>query len=163
VTDGLAESVVEILKAREFTLATCETDTGGLIGSLITDVPGCSSVFIGGIVPYHNPPKMSLANVDREILKTHGSVSEEAAVALAQGARDTLGTDIAISETGITGPTGGSDERPIGTVWIACVGPGNRVIAERHIWDRDRVGNKELTAQHALRMVIDAAQSAAPG
>ncbi len=160
MTDAVAQSAVDTLKERGFTLATCETDTGGLIGSLITDVPGCSAVFIGGIVPYHNPPKLTLASVDREILKAHGSVSEEAAVTLAQGTRDALGTDIAISETGITGPTGGSAERPIGTVWIACVGPGDRIVAERHVWDGDRVGNKEQTARQALQMAIDAATSA---
>ncbi len=159
MTNALAESVVDAMKERGLTLATCETDTGGLIGSLITDVPGCSAVFIGGIVPYHNPPKMKLADVKRDLLKEHGSVSEEAAVSLAQGARKALGTDIAVSETGITGPTGGSDERPIGTVWIACAGPGDRVVAERHVWDHDRVGNKEATAERALQMVLAAARS----
>ena len=141
MTDSLAKDVVDTLRDRGFTLATCETDTGGLIGSRITDIPGCSAVFIGGIVPYHNPPKLSLAAVDRDTLKTHGSVSKEAAIA----------------QTGITGPTGGSAERPVGTVWIACAGPGDRIVAELHVWEGDRIANKQHTADRALQMLLDAA------
>lgn len=155
----LATQVLEACKTRGLTLGTCETDTGGLIGSLITDVPGCSAVFIGGITPYHDPPKLDLARVDQDLLKTHGSVSEQAALALARGARSALGVDIAVSETGITGPTGGNAERPIGLVWIAVVGPGARERAERRLWQSDRVGNKTRTAERALAMVLEAAQS----
>ena len=155
----LAAAVLEACEARGLTLGTCETDTGGLIGSLITDVPGCSAVFIGGITPYHNPPKVEFAGVDRELLKAHGSVSEEAALALARGARSALGADIAVSETGITGPTGGNAERPVGLVWIAIAGPGDREVAERWVWEANRVGNKQRTAERALSMVLEAAQS----
>lgn len=159
--DALAQAVIEACVAAGLTVGACETDTGGLIGSRFTDVPGCSRVFIGGIVPYHNPPKQRLAGVPDALLKQHGSVSEQAAVALAQGARDALQTDIAVAETGITGPTGGSAERPVGTVWIACVGPGDRVVAERHVWTDDREGNKRRTAERALELVRDAARAAA--
>ncbi|MCZ6708457.1 MAG: CinA family protein [Chloroflexi bacterium] len=161
MTDSLAKDVVDTLRDRGLTLATCETDTGGLIGSRITDIPGCSAVFIGGIVPYHNPPKLTLAAVDRDILKMHGSVSEEAAIALAHGARAALKTDLAIAETGITGPTGGSAERPVGTVWIACAGPGDRIVAELHVWDGDRITNKQHTADRALEMLLEAARDTA--
>ncbi len=154
----LAEQVLQACKTRGLTLGTCETDTGGLIGSLITDVAGCSAVFIGGITPYHNPPKLALARVARDLLKAHGSVSEEAALALARGARSALGVDIAVSETGITGPAGGNAERPIGLVWIAVVGPGDREVAERRVWESDRVGNKALTAQRSLAMVLEAVE-----
>lgn len=157
MAEALAQEVVDLLSERSLTLATAETDTGGLIGHWITDIPGCSRAWIGGASPYHNHPKMDLIGVEREILREHGSVSEEAAVAMARGVRDTLNADIGVSETGITGPTGGSAERPVGTVWIACVGPGERVVAERHVWSEDREGNKRLTAVRALELVRDAA------
>lgn len=157
MAEALAQEVVDLLSERGLTLATAETDTGGLIGHWITDIPGCSRAWIGGASPYHNHPKMDLIGVEREVLREHGSVSEEAAVAMARGVRDTLNADIGVSETGITGPTGGSAERPVGTVWIACVGPGERVIAERHVWSEDREGNKRLTAVRALELVRDAA------
>ena len=157
MAEALAQEVVDLLSERGLTLATAETDTGGLIGHWITDIPGCSRAWIGGASPYHNHPKMDLIGVEREVLREHGSVSEAAAVAMARGVRDTLNADIGVSETGITGPTGGSAERPVGTVWIACVGPGERVVAERHVWSEDREGNKRLTAVRALELVRDAA------
>ncbi len=157
MAEALAQEVVDLLIERGLTLATAETDTGGLIGHWITDIPGCSRAWIGGANPYHNHPKMDLIGVEREVLREHGSVSEEAAVAMARGVRDTIKADIGVAETGITGPTGGSEERPVGTVWIACVGPGERVVAERHMWPEDREGNKRLTAVRALELVRDAA------
>lgn len=157
MAEPLAQEVVQLLSERGLTLATAETDTGGLIGHWITDIPGCSRAWIGGANPYHNHPKMDLIGVERETLREHGSVSEQAAVAMARGVRDTLQADIGVAETGITGPTGGSDERPVGTVWIACAGPGDRLIAERHVWPEDREGNKRLTAVRALELVRDAA------
>ena len=114
MAEALAQEVVDLLSERGLTLATAETDTGGLIGHWITDIPGCSRAWIGGASPYHNHPKMDLIGVEREVLREHGSVSEEAAVAMAHGVRDTLNADIGVSETGITGPTGGSAERPVG-------------------------------------------------
>lgn len=159
MAEALAQTVVDTLTERGLTLATAETDTGGLIGHWITDIPGCSRAWIGGASPYHNYPKIDLIGVDRELLREHGSVSEEAAVAMARGVRDTLSADIGVAETGITGPTGGSEERPVGTVWIATVGPGERVAAERQVWTEDREGNKRLTAIRALEMVLAAAQA----
>ena len=159
MAEPLAQQVVDALTERGLTLATAETDTGGLIGHWITDIPGCSRAWIGGASPYHNHPKIDLIGVERELLREHGSVSEEAAVAMARGVRDTLKADIGVAETGITGPTGGNKERPVGTVWIATVGPGERVAAERHVWAEDREGNKRLTAARALEMVLAAAQS----
>ena len=159
MAEALAQTVVDTLTERGLTLATAETDTGGLIGHWITDIPGCSRAWIGGASPYHNHPKIDLIGVDRELLREHGSVSEEAAVAMARGVRDTLNADIGVAETGITGPTGGNEERPVGTVWIATVGPDDRVVAERHVWAEDREGNKRLTAIRALEMVLAAAQA----
>lgn len=159
MAEQIAQELIDTLTERGFTLATAETDTGGLIGHWITDIAGCSRVWIGGASPYHNYPKIDLIGVSRDLLREHGSVSEEAAIAMARGVRDTLNADIGVSETGITGPTGGSAERPVGTVWIACVGPGDRVRAERQVWQSDREGNKRLTAVRAIELVLDAARA----
>ncbi len=159
----LAAATVDLLAARGLTLALAETDTGGLIGSWFTDVPGCSRVFLGGATPYHNAPKRRLLHVPAATLERHGSVSEEAALAMARGARDALQSDIALAETGITGPTGGSTDHPVGTVWIACVGPGDRSVAERHVWDGDREGNKRRTVERAFVLIQEAAQAARRG
>ena len=161
MAEPIAQQLIDTLSERGLTLATAETDTGGLIGHWITDIAGCSKVWIGGAAPYHNYPKIGLIGVSRELLREHGSVSEEAAVAMAQGVRETLHADIGVSETGITGPTGGSESRPVGTVWIACVGPGDRVRAERQVWDSDREGNKRLTALRCVELVLEAAQASA--
>ncbi len=159
MAEPIAQQLIDTLSERGLTLATAETDTGGLIGHWITDIAGCSKVWIGGAAPYHNVPKIELIGVSRDLLREHGSVSEEAAVAMAQGVRETLNADIGVSETGITGPAGGSESRPVGTVWIACVGPGDRVHSERQVWDSDREGNKRLTALRCVELVLEAAQA----
>ena len=161
MAEAIARQLVDTLAQRGLTLATAETDTGGLIGHWITDIAGCSAVWIGGAAPYHNYPKIDLIGVSRDLLREHGSVSEEAAVAMARGVRDTLNADIGVAETGITGPTGGSEARPVGTVWMACIGPGDRVHAERQVWDSDREGNKRLTAVRCVELVLEAAESPA--
>ena len=159
MAEPIAQELVDTLSERELTLATAETDTGGLIGHWITDIPGCSKVWIGGAAPYHNYPKIDLINVSRDLLREHGAVSEEAVVAMAQGVRDVLNADIGVAESGITGPSGGSKLRPVGTVWIACVGPGDRVVAEMQVWDSDREGNKRLTAERCIQLVLEAARA----
>ncbi len=161
MAEAIAQQLVDALTERGLTLATAETDTGGLIGHWITDIAGCSKVWIGGAAPYHNYPKIDLIGVSRDLLREHGSVSEAAAIAMARGVRDTLNADIGVAETGITGPTGGSESRPVGTVWIACAGPGDRTHAERQVWDSDREGNKRLTAIRSIELVLEAAQDSA--
>lgn len=155
----LAEALVALLTARRLTLALAETDTGGLIGSALTDVPGSSAVFVGGVTPYHNAPKRRLLHVPADLLQRHGAVSEEAVRAMALGARKAFAADIALAESGITGPTGGAPGRPVGAVWIACLGPGDRFVAERHVWTGDREACKRQTLERALRLILEAAQS----
>lgn len=155
----LAEALVAFLAARRLTLALAETDTGGLIGSALTDVPGSSAVFLGGVTPYHNAPKRRLLDVPAELLQRHGAVSEEAVRAMALGARRAFAADIALAESGVTGPSGGTPDRPVGTVWIACLGPGDRSLAERHLWSGDREANKRYTLERALHLILEAAQS----
>ena len=160
LADLAARAVAALAEAR-LTLSSAESDTGGGIGAALIDVPGVSRVFQGGVTAYANGPKRAILGVPNSILRAHGSVSEEAALAMAEGARRVFATDIAIAESGVTGPGGGSPERPVGTVWIACAGPGERRVLERHVWPGDRVGNKQATIARALELVIEAARSTA--
>jgi PncC family amidohydrolase len=160
----IAARVVETLSNLGLTIAVAESCTGGLIGSLITDVPGSSRVFPGGVVAYANAPKRELLGVPAELLVAHGAVSGEAAAAMAEGVRRALGTDIGLSVTGIAGPTGGSAEKPVGTVFIACAA-AEGVTVERHQWTGDDNGpsengsplrehNKHKSALAALELVL---------
>jgi nicotinamide-nucleotide amidase len=119
-TDGstLAETIVAEATKRKVTIAVAESCTGGLVAAALTDVPGSSAVFLGGAVTYSNAAKSRLLSVDPEDLNFFGAVSREVAQQMAEGALDAFGADIAVSVTGIAGPDGGSDEKPVGAVWF---------------------------------------------
>ncbi len=160
--DQTLESVVgEGLKSGGMTLATAESCTGGMIGRMMTETPGSSGYFLGGVVAYANSAKTAMLNVPAEIIKTHGAVSEQVADAMARGAREKLGADFALSVTGIAGPDGGSpmgqaDEKPVGLVYIALAGPDSTKV-HRHIFSgaRDIVRRRAaLTAINYLRLVL---------
>jgi PncC family amidohydrolase len=118
--DKTAQDVVLLLKERGLTLATAESCTGGLISAEITSVSGSSDVFGFGVCTYANEAKMKLLGVREDTLSSVGAVSEETAVQMAEGVRRLAGADIAVSVTGIAGPTGGTPEKPVGTVYIGC-------------------------------------------
>ena len=118
--DKAAENVVQLLMERGSTLATAESCTGGLISAEITSVSGSSAVFGFGVCTYANEAKMKLLGVREETLASAGAVSEETAVQMAKGIRELSGADYAVSVTGIAGPTGGTPEKPVGTVYIGC-------------------------------------------
>jgi len=118
--DKAAENVVQLLMERGSTLATAESCTGGLISAEITSVSGSSAVFGFGVCTYANEAKMKLLGVREETLASAGAVSEETAVQMAEGIRELSGADYAVSVTGIAGPTGGTPEKPVGTVYIGC-------------------------------------------
>lgn len=149
--------VNDLLRERGLTLATAESCTGGLIAERITAVAGSSEVFLGGVVAYSNALKRSFLDVPATVLEADGAVSEATAVAMAEGARRRTGADLAIAVTGIAGPGGGSDEKPVGTVHLALVGPAEGPFAGvthrrvRFPGDRDYV--RRLTAQLALDLV----------
>jgi PncC family amidohydrolase len=143
-----------LLRERGLTIATAESCTGGLIASLLTDVSGSSDYLRGGVVAYANEVKQGLLGVRAETLASVGAVSRETAIQMAHGVRRMLDVDYALAVTGIAGPTGGTPEKPVGLVYIALAGPGVE-RCERHVWDRDRVGNKQLTARRALQMLIE--------
>ena len=150
--DSLAVEVGRLLLARGLTLALAESCTGGLIGSLITDVPGSSNYFLGSAVTYAYSAKEAVLGVQHETLLAHGAVSAETAAQMAQGARRLFGADIAASVTGIAGPGGGLPNKPVGLVYIH-LSAADAEISERHVWDADRIGNKQLSAEAVLRLV----------
>lgn len=115
---NLSEELIRAARAKNMTLATAESCTGGLIGAAITATPGSSSVFHGGVISYHNDVKISQLSVDPESLKSDGAVSETVAKQMARGCRERLGVDVVVSVTGVAGPGGGSADKPVGTVWI---------------------------------------------
>ena len=118
-----ASSLVGLLREGSQTIALAESCTGGLIGDLLTDVNGSSAVFLGGTQAYSNAVKVGELGVSQETLLTHGAVSEETVRAMAQGTREKFESDWAVAVSGIAGPGGGSEEKPVGTVWIAVAGP----------------------------------------
>lgn len=116
--ENLRYEIIELLRLKNLTLASAESCTGGLVAKMITDVAGCSDVFEGGVVSYSNNVKMKLLGVKPETLEKHGAVSGETAKEMALGVRRACMADIGISTTGIAGPTGGTAEKPVGTVYI---------------------------------------------
>lgn len=116
--DSLEQVVVQEMTARGLTLATAESCTGGLMGKRITDVPGASAYYLGGVVSYQNEVKENLLGVRHETLITKGAVSEDTACQMAEGVRKALGADIGISTTGVAGPGGGTPEKPVGLIYV---------------------------------------------
>lgn len=150
----LAESVGGLLESRRLKLAVAESCTGGKLGDMITDVPGSSSYFLGGVVSYSNEAKVTLLGVDADVLRERGAVSEEVAVQMAAGARSRFGADVGVGITGIAGPTGATTDKPIGLVYIA-VGSDDNSIIERKVFSGSRSEVKARSAERALEMLRD--------
>jgi PncC family amidohydrolase len=155
----LARYVYERFVKRRLTLATAESCTGGLIGHLLTSVPGSSEYYIGGVIAYSNRVKQALLGVPEQVLRSVGAVSRECAEAMAKGARERFATDYAVATTGIAGPGGGTATKPVGLVYVACAGP-HGVVVEEHRFTGDRWQNIELSAEAALRLLLDQVQVA---
>ncbi len=153
---GTAELVLSHLRSRGLTLATAESCTGGLVAARLTDVPGSSDVFLGAVVAYADEVKAAELAVPDELLREHGAVSAEVAAAMAQGARARLGADVAVSVTGIAGPGGGTEEKPVGLVYLHASGPmGEKARHFDFPGDRETIrGRSTVAALHLVRTLV---------
>ena len=150
--ETLAGVIGEILRKNGKTLAVAESCTGGYISHLITSVPGSSEWYKGGVSAYSNELKQNLLGVSVNSLENHGAVSERVVREMAEGARRNLGTHFAVATSGIAGPTGGTTEKPVGTIWIAVAGP-DKTVAEKFVFGDNRERNIIRSSQTALQML----------
>ena len=153
----IAASIQAACGASGSTVATAESCTGGLVAHAITEVEGSSGHFVGGIVAYSNAAKEAELGVSPEVLRAHGAVSAQVARAMAEGARAALRSDYAVAVTGIAGPGGGTEAKPVGLTYVAVVGPAGADV-RRHVWAGDRRANKLASAEAALALLLEAAQ-----
>ncbi len=151
----LAKAVGEILRERQLTIAVAESCTGGLIGHLLTEIPGSSDYFIGGIIAYADSVKQTLLDVPKTTIDTYGAVSEQTVLIMAQLTRQVFSTDIGLAISGIAGPAGGKPEKPVGTVYIAIAQYPEQPIARGNIYEGKRTENKLNFAKAALQLLLD--------
>lgn len=149
-------ALLSLLKSKGLKLATAESCTGGLIASLITEISGASEVFECGFVTYSNDSKTNLLGVDEKLIAQHGAVSEEVAIAMAKGTLKKTGADIAVSVTGIAGPNGGTEQKPVGLVFIA-VANKNGSACTKNIFSGNRNEIRSQSVEVALQMLHDVA------
>lgn len=152
---ALARAAGDNLAAAGLTLATAESCTGGLIGHLITENSGCSRYFMGAAVVYSYAAKEQVLSVDHDTIVADGAVSYAVAAQMAEGARKLFDVNLAVAVTGIAGPDGGMPGKPVGTVHIHLSADDGYEAGRRYVWNADRSGNKLLSAEAALRMVLD--------
>jgi len=150
------ELVLDLVREQGLTLGAAESCTGGLVAARLTSVPGASDVFRGGVVAYENDVKLAPLGVAQETLAAHGAVSAETAAAMAEGARTSLRTDVAVAVTGIAGPGGGTPEKPVGLVHLCAAGPGRELARELHLpGDREAIRRRATAAAlHLLRELL---------
>jgi PncC family amidohydrolase len=154
MTDSLAVAALHALQRCGMTLATAESCTGGWLGKLLTDVPGSSAHYLGGVISYDNSVKELLLGVPHEILLTVGAVSEETAVAMAKGVRNLLHADLAVAVTGIAGPNADGTNKPVGLVYVAVVSESQTVVSENH-FSGDREAVRGQAAVEALKLILE--------
>jgi nicotinamide-nucleotide amidase len=148
----LAEIVLDLLRERGWTAATAESCTGGMVAGRLTDIAGSSDAFAGGAVVYSNELKMALLGVPADLLEAHGAVSADVAEAMAEGARERLGADVAVSVTGVAGPGGGTPEKPVGLVYLHAVSPDGELGREFN-FPGDRAAIRARSVVIALHLV----------
>lgn len=152
--NSLEVLIGQLMRDKGLRLATAESCTGGMVADRITNIPGSSMYFQGGVVAYSYEAKVSLLSVLWDTLRTYGAVSKETVIEMARGARIALGADIAVSVSGIAGPGGGMADKPVGTTWIGLSTTAGD-WARMFVWDADRLQNKVLSTEAALQFVID--------
>lgn len=149
----IEEQVGILLSEHGLTLVTAESCTGGLMAHRITNVSGSSAYYLGGFVAYAYEAKEILLGVEHETLLAYGAVSAETAQEMARGVRMRLEADLGISITGIAGPTGGMPEKPVGLTYVA-LSARDAVLCERHVWQGNRLVNKELSVEAAFQLIL---------
>ncbi len=153
----LAEDVGRLLRSKGLTVSVAESCTGGRLGDMLTDVPGSSDYFLGGVISYSNDAKVGLLGVSPKTLKAKGAVSEEVAIQMAAGVRTKLGADIGIGVTGIAGPAGGTPMKPVGLVYIA-VSSRRSLECSRNLFRGSRSSIKDQSVRRALKMLRELAE-----
>jgi PncC family amidohydrolase len=154
VPDPLEIQIGQLLRERGLKLVLAESCTGGLLGSRITDVPGSSEYFLGGVVAYAYEAKVELLGVSWETLNTKGAVSRETVLEMARGVRQQLKANIAVSVSGIAGPGGGTTEKPVGTTWIGLAAEDGEWAKTYH-FSGDREGNKVRAVDAGLNLLLE--------
>lgn len=154
--DGPAAAVLEAAKASGLMLATVESCTGGMVAAALTEIAGSSAVVDRGFVTYSNEAKTQMVGVPADLIAAHGAVSEEVARAMAEGALRVAPVDLAVSITGIAGPGGGSDAKPVGLVHFACARKSRPTVVERHVFSGDRSAVRQQAALTALNLLLAA-------
>jgi PncC family amidohydrolase len=158
---GHAERLQGVCIGRGLTVAIAESCTGGLVADAITDVPGSSGYFVGGVVAYADDAKARLLGVSTDVLAAHGAVSAQVARAMAEGVRERFGSAVAASVTGIAGPDGGTDAKPVGLTYVA-VADADGVDVRRHVWTGARLENKLSSAAAVLEALLARVGEPAP-
>ena len=152
--EPLEAQVGQLLRTAGLKVATSESCTGGLVGHRLTEVPGSSDYFLGGVIAYAYEAKVALLGVSWETLNTYGAVSRETVLEMARGARRVLAADLAVSVSGIAGPAGAQPTKPVGTTWVGLCAPDGE-WARLFVFSFDRTGNKAASAEAALQLLLD--------
>lgn len=150
-----ARRVIETLTAANATIATAESCTGGMIAAALTDVAGASAAFFGGYITYDNEAKIRMIRVPARMIGDFGAVSNQVARAMADGARSTAGTDFAVAVTGIAGPDGGTERKPVGLVYVAVSSNEGTAVVEKRFGDVGREAIRKAAVEAALELVLD--------
>lgn len=153
-TSRLVESLARVLDAQSYTLAVAESCTGGGLGAAITDLPGASTFFKGGVVAYSNEVKERLLGVAPAVIEEHGAVSELTVKAMAEGARVLLAASVGIAVTGIAGPSGAAPGKPVGLVYVAVATPAGTVV-RRDVWPGARAQVRAASIRAAIELALD--------
>lgn len=156
---ALASETIAALTAAKLTVATAESCTGGLLAGALTSISGSSDVVYGGFVTYANEAKIAMVGVPFGLLKQHGAVSKEVAMAMADGAMAAAGTHIAVAVTGVAGPTGGSPEKPVGLVHFSVATEDGTTHVKKNFAGLDRDGIRHASVVQALKMLLKAAKA----
>ena len=151
---ALAARIQSMMIGRELTLATAESCTGGLVGHLLTETSGSSAYYVGGLISYSDDLKLQHLGVDARTLERHGAVSAQTCVAMAEGARSRYGTSLGLAITGIAGPGGGSDQKPVGLTYVGVADEAGHDV-RRNVWQTGRHANKVQSSEAALRLLLE--------